>query len=313
MKLKSIIILIIIILSIILSSNSLGQSKNMQKNYVNFNEMANGDIFNLTYGNEIIINSITITPRIQGYWSDNGVQKQFLSERIREKIIGIKSPIIDIQGKGNVSIKIVFNNVSLSKAISFNGFFINDINGLGFINGGNFYILNSTLYINSTKNLSLKIFIETNETVGEFSQYMQSNEFDGIIYLNTSILMVEFTNQSMEISSMKTNGETLSLSLIYNESDGFLILDLMGYEKPLNITINGISFKNSTINNVLNESVNSYAIENINGSYIYFIYLSNISKNYIQENNIYEFFIIISAVFIVLLASAITLRKLVKK
>mgnify|MGYP001626162127 CR=1 FL=1 len=303
----------IIISSLILSSNSLGQSENMQKNYVKFNEMANGDIFNFTYGNEIIINSITITPRIQGYWSENGVQKQFLSERIREKIIGIKSPIIDIQAKGNVSIKIVFNNLSLSKAISFNGFFINNINGIGFINGGNFYILNSTLYINSTKNLSVKIFIETNETIGEFSQYMQSNEFDGIIYLNTSILTVEFTNQSMEISSMKINGETLSLSIISNESDGFLILDLMGYEKPLNITINGISFKNSTMNNVVNESVNSYAIKSINDSIIYFIYLSNIPGNYFQQNNIYEFSFVLSVLFIVLLASAITLRKLVKK
>lgn len=315
MKLKPAIFSLMIISSIIFSACSIGQNENFEKSYVNFSEMPDGGIYNFTYKNETIINSITILPHPQGYWSVNGIQKQFIGENIRVSVIGIKSPIIDIESRGNVMIKIIFNNFSISQVISFNGFLINDLNCVAFVNGGSFHIFNSTVIINSTTHLLLKIFIENNESIGLFSQYMQSNEFEGIVYMDKNTSIFEFINESINVSYLKIKGETIFLELGLNETDGFVILDLIGYDRPLNLTVNGIAFRNTTIVNVTNGSANSYSIMNVNGSYVYLIYISGIFENSTKQNNFYASSIFFPglAILIIAIASYITLRKMVKK
>lgn len=313
MKFKLLTIFFVTISLIMLSIYSIGQNENYQKNYINFVGMQNGNIDNFTYENETIIKSISIYPKHTGYWLEVKNQKRFIGENININVIDIKSPIIDIETIGNVTIKIIFNNFSITKAISFNGFLIKELNGVAFVSGGYFNISNSMVVINSISHLFLKIFIKNNASIGQFSKFMQSNEFNGIIFLYKNNSISEFLNNSINLSGVEIKNSTIFLALEMNKINGFVILDLVGYDKPLNLTVNGIPFRNTTIGNVTNGKVNSYSIINVNGSYVYLIYISSTIGS--TQYNFFLIDILFSAVIVlvVVVAGYITLKKMVRR
>ncbi|MGC8663820.1 MAG: hypothetical protein ACP5SF_04845 [Thermoplasmata archaeon] len=314
MKSTSITVIILIISSLLLTPYVLGQNIPIQKNYLNYYENSDGSISNLSYINKVIINSITFTPSEKGARFKEGIVSNFVSDHYKEKIFNTKSPIIDIQGNSHFKIKIVFNNFSIQKAISFNGFFIDDINSVAFIKGANFSILNSTVTISTINNFYVKIFIENNKTIGEISQYIHTREFNGILYLNHYNLTYDFVNTSLSISSYNFQEKTFSFNFNLTNVYGFFIIVMNGFDNPLNIVVNGVLFKNTTLNNVAIGDSNSYDVNYLNGTYIYFLYISNLTKsstNIINEN--LPLIVLITIITVVIISGAIAINKMVKK
>ncbi|MDP8011833.1 MAG: hypothetical protein RAK23_03350 [Thermoplasmata archaeon] len=315
MKLLALIIIILIISPGIVYSIATGNNLKNNGNYVNFQGTYDGNILNLSYENKILIKSINIFPNLNGNWLNNKIVNDFISKDFKLKIMNIKTPIIDIEGKGIYKILINFNNnTTIYKSISFNGFLIDSISCVSFVNNANISILNSTVYITTFNNFYIKIFLEINNTMGYMSQYIMSNEFDGYLYFNNGNITSDFVNSSIGILSFKIINNLFSLNLNFTEENGFLIIIMENLSNPLKIEINNVNFKESQLSSVLDNDQFTYNESNINGTFVYLVSLAglNMPKNNLIFENL-PFIILISIILVVTISGAFVINRMVKK
>lgn len=308
MKIISVIMSIIIFTTIF----SISTAQNGNNSNINFINDSNGSVFNYSYNGKVVIQSIQMYPEHYGYWINNGNVYKFVSNNIKIELLNFNSPVINIFGTGPITISIIFES-NLTKAISFNGFFINNFNGIVFIRGGIYYINGSELIFNSRGFFSIKIILENTITFGKFSIYMQTNYLEGILFLNNGNYTYEIINENFSIGYVKFQHESLSLILNLNGTKGFFfIVSKTDFIK--NIIVNNQNFKMSNISNISQGQTGTFAYNYTNGSYVYLLYLNGEeSINQGMNKPFILNLIFISIILIIILAGAVTVLRVIKK